>query len=57
MFYDEGSEALAQVTQKGGGCPILGDIQDQTGQGSDVAVGVLVHCRGVEAFLPNQMLL
>jgi len=36
--------------QRGGGCPVCGDIQGQAGQISeqpDVAVGVTVHCRGV----------
>lgn len=28
-FYSEGGEALAQVAQRCGGCPILGDIQGQ----------------------------
>jgi len=44
------SKALAQVAQIGGGCPVLGNIQDQAGWGSeqrDVAVGVPVHCRAV----------
>ena len=31
FFYDKGSYALAQVTQRGGGCPILGDTQGQAG--------------------------
>ena len=50
MSYSTGGEALEQVAQRGGGCPILGDTQGQTGQCSehpDLAVGVLVHCRGV----------
>ena len=34
-FYTKGVEALAQVTQRAGGCPILGDIQGQAGWGSD----------------------
>jgi len=45
-----GSEALAQVTQRGGGCPIPGDTQGETGWGSEhpnVAVNVPIHCRGV----------
>ena len=44
------SETLAQVTQRGGGCPIPGDTQGEAGWGSehpDVAVDVPVHCRGV----------
>ena len=43
-------EALAQVAQRCGGCPVLGDIQGQAAWGSehpDLTVGVPVHCRGV----------
>jgi len=29
------TEALAQVAQRGGGCPILGDIQGQAGPGCE----------------------
>ena len=42
---------MAQVAWRGGGCPILGNSQDHTGQGSeqpDLAVGVPAHCRRVE---------
>ena len=49
VFYNKGSEALAQVAQRGGGCPTFGDGQSQAGWGSeqlDLAVAVLVHCRG-----------
>ena len=45
-----GGEALEQVAQRGGGCPIHGDIQGQDGWGSeqpDLAGGVPVHCKGV----------
>jgi len=48
LFYNMGSEALAQVAQRGGGCPIPGDTQAQAGRGSehpDVSVGAPVHCR------------
>jgi len=41
-------EALEQVAQRGGGCSITGDVQDQTGQSSeqpDLAVGGPVYCR------------
>jgi len=51
FFYTKGGEALAQVAQRGGGCPIPGDTQGQAGQGSeqpDWAVGVSVHCRRVQ---------
>ena len=50
VFHKKGDEALAQVALRGGGCPIPGDAQDQTGQGCeqpDPAVGVPVHCRRV----------
>jgi len=48
IFYSKGSEALAQVAQRGVGCPIPGDTQGQAGQGSEhlnLSVGVPVHCR------------
>ena len=35
MFYNKGSEALAQVVQRGGGHPIPGDTQGQAGRGSE----------------------
>ena len=35
MFYHQGGEALAQVAQRGGGCPIPGDTQGQAGWGSE----------------------
>jgi len=35
MFYDEGVETLVQVSQRGGRCPMLGNIQDQAGRGSE----------------------
>ena len=49
-FYFKGCEAVAQVVQRDGGCPGLGDTQGQVGRGSehpDLDVGVPVHCRGV----------
>ena len=42
---------MAQVAQRGGGCPVPGDIQGQAGWGSeqpDLAAYVLFHCRGVK---------
>ena len=30
-FHNKGDETLEQVAQRGGGCPILGDIQGQAG--------------------------
>ena len=50
IFYCGSNEALEQVTQKRGGCPIPGDFQGQPGLGSgqpDLAVDVPFHCRGV----------
>jgi len=50
FFYDKSGEALEQVAQIGGECPIPGDSQGQAGRGSeqpDLAVGVAVHCRRV----------
>ena len=35
VFYNKGSESLAQVAQKGGGCPIPGDTRGQAGQSSE----------------------
>ena len=50
FFHCKGSDTLEQVAQRGGGCPILGDIQGWAGWSSeqpDVAIGVPVHCKGV----------
>ena len=35
VFYSKGGKAVAQVAQKGGGCPIPGDTQGQAGWGSE----------------------
>jgi len=35
FFYNRGCEAVAQVTQRGGRCPIPGDTQGQAGWGSE----------------------
>ena len=51
FFYRKGGEALKQVAQRGGGCPIPGDIQNQAGWDSeqpDLSIDVPVHCREVE---------
>jgi len=48
--YDESGETLAQVAQRGGLCPIPGNIDSQVGQGSEQSnpvEGVPAHCRGV----------
>ena len=50
MFYNEGGETLAQVAQRGGRCPIPGNIQGQVGRGSeqpDLVEDVPAHCGGV----------
>jgi len=31
VFYSKGRVVLAQVAQRGGGCPVPGDIQGQQG--------------------------
>ena len=31
FFFTKGSEALAQLAQRGGECPVLGDSQGQAG--------------------------
>lgn len=49
--FNKPSPKLAQGAQRSSGCPIPGDMQGQTGPGSeqsDLAVDVLVHCKGVE---------
>jgi len=49
LFYSEGSVTLAQVAQRGGRCPIPGNIQGQAGQGSeqpDPVEDVPAHCGG-----------
>lgn len=48
IFYNEGGEALPQVAQSGGKCPIPGTIQGQVGSCSeqlDLVEGVPAHCR------------
>ena len=50
IFCAEGGETLAQVAQRGGRCPVPGNIQGQVGQGSeqpDLVEDVPAHCRGV----------
>lgn len=46
----KGGEVLGQVAQRGGRCPIIGDIQVETGPGSehsDLAADIPVLYRGV----------
>jgi len=46
----EGGETLAQVAQRGGRCPIPGNIQGQVGQVSEqrhLVEDVLAHCKEV----------
>jgi len=50
IFYSEGGETLEQVTQRGSGGPIPGNIQDQVGRGSEqpgIVEDVPAHCRGI----------
>lgn len=45
------SEKIEHVAQRGGRCPIPGNIQGQMGQDSevpDLVEDVPAHCRGVE---------
>ena len=49
-IYSEGGEKLAQVAQRGGRCPIPGNIQGQVGRGSeqpDLVGNVSAHGMGV----------
>jgi len=48
VFYDKGSEALAQVIQRGGGASSLQTTKFRLdgALSTDGAVGVPVHCRG-----------
>ena len=49
MFYTEGGEVPARVAQRGGGCPIPGNVQGQVGRGSeqpDLVEDVPAHGRG-----------
>jgi len=48
IFCNEGGETLTQVAQRGGRCPILGNIQGQVGRGSeqpDLVEDGPAHCR------------
>ena len=40
LFYNKGGEALAQVAQRGGGCPIPGDTQGQAGRDSEYLINL-----------------
>jgi len=49
--YSEDGETLEQVFQRGGRCPIPGNIQGQVGQGSekpDLVEDIHAGCRGLE---------
>ena len=48
FFYNEGGETLEQVAQRGGRCPIPGNIVGQVGRGSDLVEDVPAHCRGLD---------
>ena len=43
FFYDEGGETLKQVAQRGGRCPIPGNIQGQVGRGSNLVEDVAAY--------------
>jgi len=50
IFTMRGGETLTQVPQRGGRCPIPGNIPGQVGRGSeqhDPVEDVPAHCRGV----------
>ena len=50
IFYSEGGETLAQVTQRGSGGPMHGNIQGQIGRGSEqpgLIEDIPIHCRRV----------
>ena len=50
FFYSEGSMELEQVAQRGGRCPIRGNIQSQIWQGSeqpDLVEDAPAHCKEV----------
>jgi len=49
IFYNEGGETLEQISQRGRGGPIPGNIQGQVARGSeqpDVVEDVPAHCKG-----------
>ncbi|KAK4808965.1 hypothetical protein QYF61_015199 [Mycteria americana] len=57
FFYNEGGETLKQIAQRGGRCPIPGNIQGQVGQGSeqpDLVEDVPAHCRGLKSPPPDK---
>ena len=50
MNYSEGGETLAQIAQRGGRCPVPGNVQGQDGRGSEhpgLVEDVPAHCRGL----------
>ena len=50
FFYSECGVTVEQVAQRGGWCPLPGNIQGQVGQGSeqpDLVVDDPALCRGV----------
>lgn len=54
FVYHEDGETLAQVVQRGGGCPIPGNIPGQDGQGyeqPDLLRDVPAHCRDLDKML------
>jgi len=54
ILYDKGDEALEQVAQRGGRCPIVGSVQGQVGWGFEqpgLVEGVPAHDRGLDYLL------
>ena len=49
FFYNKVGEALEQVAQRDGGCPIPGGAHGHPGWNSEhlIQLHMLVHCRGV----------
>ena len=64
-FYDKGGEALAQVAQRGGGCPIPAHTQRSGWMGSEHLMELWVSLftaggvgsDGLEGSLPTQRIL
>ena len=49
FFYNEGGETLEQVAQRSCGCPIIGSVHGQVGQGfeqPDLVEDVPAHSKG-----------
>jgi len=65
LFHNEGGEALALVAQRSCGCPILGSVEGQVGQGfgqfdlvkNVPALGMGVGLNDLQRSLPTQTIL